>query len=53
MPSMCGTLRRKPKLAPDVVSITLFGPGVMDITNEYVANGSGSIMTWVSQRSRR
>jgi hypothetical protein len=42
---MCGTVRRKPNVAPDAVNMTLFGPGVMDMTNEYVANGSGSIMS--------
>src|SRR5262249_44946315 len=41
----CGTVRRKPKLAPEAVNMTLFGPGVMDMTNEYVANAKGSIMT--------
>src|SRR5262245_59081271 len=44
MPNMCGSVRRKPKFAPDAVSITLFGPGVMDMTKEYVAYGSGSSM---------
>lgn len=29
---MCGSVRLNPKLAPDAVSITLFGPGVMDMT---------------------
>jgi hypothetical protein len=29
-PSMCGTVRAKPKLVPDVISIRLFGPGVID-----------------------
>src|SRR5262249_55417983 len=30
-PSMCGTVRRKPKFAADAVTMTLFGPGVSDI----------------------
>ena len=29
-PSMCGTVRRSPKLIPDVINIRLFGPGVID-----------------------
>src|SRR6202011_5628069 len=33
-----------PNVAPDAVNMTLFGPGVMDMTNEYVAKGRGSIM---------
>ena len=32
IPRMCGTVRRKPKFAPDAVSITLLGPGVIDMT---------------------
>ena len=31
IPSMCGTVRRKPKLTPLAASIRLFGPGVTDI----------------------
>ena len=34
IPAMCGTVRRKPKLAPEAVNMTLLGPGVMDITKE-------------------
>jgi hypothetical protein len=30
MPSMCGTVRRSPKFAPEANSMTLFGPGVME-----------------------
>jgi hypothetical protein len=30
MPSMCGTVRRSPKFAPEASSMTLFGPGVME-----------------------
>jgi len=31
-PKICGTVRRKPKFAPEAVSITLLGPGVIDMT---------------------
>jgi len=31
MPLTCGTVLVKPKVAPDVVSMTLFGPGVIDM----------------------
>jgi hypothetical protein len=41
---MWGTVRLNPNVAPDAVNITLFGPGVMDMTNEYVAKASGSIL---------
>src|SRR5215470_10530176 len=43
-PRMCGTVRLNPKLAPDAVNMTLLGPGVMDMTNEYVAKANGSTM---------
>src|SRR3546814_14849910 len=32
-PSACGTVRRRPKLAPDAISIILFGPGVIEVAN--------------------
>jgi hypothetical protein len=32
MPRMCGSVPRKPNLAPEAVSMTLLGPGVIDIT---------------------
>ncbi|GHF00213.1 hypothetical protein GCM10016455_21400 [Aliiroseovarius zhejiangensis] len=32
MPSMCGIVRWNPKLAPEAISIRLFGPGVIDET---------------------
>jgi hypothetical protein len=35
-------VRRNPNVAPDAVNMTLLGPGVMDITKEYVAKGRGS-----------
>src|ERR1700731_487137 len=44
MPSICGIVRRNPNVAPDAVSMTLLGPGVIDITKEYVAKGRGSTM---------
>ena len=34
MPSMCGMPRRMPTFAPVAVSMTLFGPGVMEVTME-------------------
>ena len=37
MPTICGSVRRKPKLAPDDSSIVLFGPGVIDITSANVS----------------
>jgi hypothetical protein len=33
MPRMCGIVRAKPKAAPDAVTITVFGPGVIEPTN--------------------
>ena len=33
-PRMCGIVFLKPNVAPDAVNITLFGPGVMDMTKE-------------------
>ena len=38
-PSRCGTLRRKPKFRPDEASITLLGPGVMELTSANMARG--------------
>ena len=32
IPSICGTVRRKPKFAPLASSIMLFGPGVTEVT---------------------
>src|SRR5579875_3362928 len=31
IPSRCGSVRRKPKLAPDAATMALLGPGVADI----------------------
>jgi hypothetical protein len=33
-PSQCGTVRRKPKFTPEVISIILFGPGVTPETKQ-------------------
>ena len=30
IPTICGTVRRKPYVAPDASNIALFGPGVID-----------------------
>ena len=38
-PSRCGTLRRKPKFRPEDASITLFGPGVIELTSANIASG--------------
>lgn len=32
IPSICGTVRRNPKFAPEANSIMMFGPGVIDDT---------------------
>ena len=32
MPSICGTVRQKPKLTPDASSMKLLGPGVIEVT---------------------
>src|SRR3982751_4555053 len=32
-PSRCGTVLAKPKLAPDAISMALFGPGVIEDTS--------------------
>ncbi len=51
IPSMCGTVRRKPQSDPDDVSIALFGPGVpamatakaaADVSQARLATASGS-----------
>src|ERR1700722_306710 len=44
MPRMWGMERRNQEVAPEAVSMTLLGPGVIDMTKEYVANGRGSTM---------
>jgi hypothetical protein len=33
IPSICGMERLKPKFTPEAVSMMLFGPGVMEVTN--------------------
>ena len=35
-------VRRKPKFSPDVASITLFGPGVIELTSANRASGPSS-----------
>jgi hypothetical protein len=40
MPSTWGSVLAKPKLAPDVISMTLLGPGEMDVTKAKVARAS-------------
>jgi Lrp/AsnC family leucine-responsive transcriptional regulator len=37
---MCGTVRRKPKLIPDVINIRLFGPGVIEDTSAKIASAA-------------
>src|SRR5690606_14749345 len=46
MPSICGMLRRKPKLRPEASTMALLGPGVMAITkaNTTSANRRSSDM---------
>lgn len=41
IPTMCGTVRRNPKVAPEAVSMTLFGPGVIAVET---AKGSSAAM---------
>ena len=33
MPTICGTVRRTPKFTPEMASMMLFGPGVIELTN--------------------
>ena len=42
---MCGTVRRKPKVAPEAISIRLFGPGVIEVTKAKAA--SARSRSWV------
>ena len=39
MPNICGSVRRKPKFAPDANSITLLGPGVAELTKAKAKKG--------------
>ena len=32
MPSICGTVRQKPKFTPEASSMKLLGPGVIEVT---------------------
>jgi len=41
-PSICGTVRRIPKLIPDVINIKLFGPGVIEDTKANTASAAKS-----------
>jgi Lrp/AsnC family transcriptional regulator, leucine-responsive regulatory protein len=49
-PSMCGTVRRIPKLIPDVINIRLFGPGVIDETKAKTASAANSSVVIISLR---
>ncbi|MCY1245964.1 hypothetical protein D9M72_591580 [compost metagenome] len=40
MPSTWGSVLAKPKLAPEVISMTLLGPGEMEVTKANVAKAS-------------
>ena len=33
MPAICGMVRRMPKFTPEVASMMLFGPGVIELTS--------------------
>src|SRR5260221_6471451 len=39
IPSRCGSVRRRPKRAPELSSIRLLGPGVIDMTNMKIRSG--------------
>ena len=39
IPRRCGIVRRYPKFAPEAVTMTLLGPGVMDIETANSATG--------------
>src|SRR4029453_3890732 len=40
MPSTCGTVRAKPKFAPEARTMVLLGPGVIDDTSAKPANAA-------------
>ena len=40
-PSQCGSVRRNPKLAPDIISMRLFGPGVIEVAKAKVPRAEG------------
>jgi hypothetical protein len=39
IPDKCGSVFRIPWFSPDVSSITLFGPGVMEVTKQNIKIG--------------
>ena len=45
VPRMWGTVRRNPNVAPDAQSITLFGPGVPELTNEKATSARMAVTT--------
>jgi len=48
---MCGVVRKNPKLAPEAISIRLFGPGVMELTKQKLASAVRSsivIGKWIA-----
>lgn len=45
IPSICGKVRRNPKLAPDASSIRLFGPGVPEATKAKVNRAKNSVIS--------
>ena len=44
MPSICGTVRRKPKFAADAVTSTTFGPGVSVIATANSTSGPSKLV---------
>src|SRR6056297_2764599 len=44
-PSMCGSVRRRPKLAPEAISISVFGPGVIEVAKAKAASAGMSVMS--------
>jgi len=50
-PNICGVVRKNPKLAPEAISIRLFGPGVMELTKQKLASAVRSsivIGKWIA-----
>ena len=52
-PSMCGTVRRKPQVAPEAVTMALFGPGVADIETANAVADASQARPSTATRSRR
>ena len=48
-PSMCGIVRTKPKFVPDVMSMRLFGPGVIEDTKAKATRAVKSSAVNISQ----